>query len=135
MNTYTDILKSDARRAIRTPHYGIRPSTWAVVDLLHTPEWPLWIESDTAALSSGIIRARSALPSFFNVEARHVSAVRALVDRYQRFCHYMTEQRHNWTEIRQDGFADNSIESVQVSALTGEQRRRLTVCPHGDVCF
>src|SRR5690349_9816034 len=46
-----------------------------------------------------------------NCANREKAAV--LADRYARFHTYMTETRHNWTEVDRIHFADNSIEVVE----------------------
>ena len=58
-----------------------------------------------------------------------------LKERYERFCHYMRETRHNWTVIEAANYADGSSEETQVSSLTGEVRTVMTHAPHGDICF
>lgn len=57
-----------------------------------------------------------------------------LAHRYQRFCHYVTDVAPQWQEERKIHFADNSVESVQVSK-DGRRRQVMDDGPHGDVCF
>ncbi|MFD1608726.1 hypothetical protein [Oceanobacillus luteolus] len=56
-----------------------------------------------------------------------------LNERYQRFIHYVLEEKPNWKVIKTINFADNSIEIVEESD-SGERRSRLIQAPHGDFC-
>lgn len=58
-----------------------------------------------------------------------------LSQRYCQFRQYMRETRHQWVVIQTINYADNSVEVVEQSTLTGETRQRMTVAPGGDVCF
>lgn len=58
-----------------------------------------------------------------------------LLRRYKAFCRYMREERHSWTKVDEIHWADNSIDVVERSQLTGAERRRMVLAPGGDVCF
>lgn len=60
--------------------------------------------------------------------------VAALSERYKRFVYYCREIKPQWSEVKKVYYADNSVESVQVSN-TGVRREVLVVGPSGDVCF
>lgn len=62
-------------------------------------------------------------------------AAAKVLDRYHRFFDYMTEVRHDWERVDEYHFADNSVEQLQKSRLTGETRRVMLKAPSGDVCF
>jgi hypothetical protein len=61
--------------------------------------------------------------------------MQALEKRYNRFCRYMKETRHNWKQIEVTHYADNSTEATEKSSLTGETRRVMLRYPSGDLCF
>jgi len=54
--------------------------------------------------------------------------------RYRRFHNYCTEVLPGWRQVDEINYADNSTEVVEVSN-DGRKRQRMTVYPHGDVCF
>lgn len=62
-------------------------------------------------------------------------AYNKLLERYRRYCEYMTESRHNWFKVNSISWADNSVDEIQKSKLTGETRHKQVTAPHGDICF
>lgn len=69
------------------------------------------------------------------VPAQNLVKAVELLRRYKEFCRYMRETRHSWQKVDEIHWADNSVDVVEVSQLTGEERRRMVVAPGGDVCF
>lgn len=61
-------------------------------------------------------------------------AVARLSNRYRRFCHYVTEVKPAWTNVKTVLYADNSEEVVQ-RASDGRTRQVMTKAPSGDACF
>lgn len=59
----------------------------------------------------------------------------ALAVRYHSFLHYMKEVRPRWVVVERINYADNSVEAVQRSELTGDTRRVMEKAPSGDLCF
>lgn len=55
---------------------------------------------------------------------------RELSSRYTRFC----DAVHQWKEIGQKSYGDNSVESIQQDRF-GKLREVLIMAPGGDVCF
>lgn len=74
-------------------------------------------------------------PQYYADLKRAKEIIYRLANRWEAYCHYMKETRHNWTEVRKIVWADNSCDSIQVSKLTGEERNVELVAPHGDRCF
>lgn len=68
-------------------------------------------------------------------ECPGLDKARALWQRYARLCHYMWEKRHDWQFVETIHWADNSVEDVYISQLTGERRYTMTKAPSGDACF
>lgn len=58
-----------------------------------------------------------------------------LAVRYHRFLHYMREIQPQWVVVERINYADNSIEAVQRSQLTGNTRRVMEKAPSGDACY
>lgn len=68
----------------------------------------------------------------WNEQAPFLQKAAIFYARYRRFCLHMKETRHRWQFVSEVHFADNSVEVIERSELTGETRQRMTVCPHGD---
>ena len=54
--------------------------------------------------------------------------------RYRRFYYYLTEILPEWKETKKINYMDNSVEVEEVDK-NGNKRQRMTVSPHGDLCF
>lgn len=61
--------------------------------------------------------------------------VAALSARYHRFCMYVEETAPRWVEVNRTYWADNSVDSHQVSADGTQTRTVQLTAPHGDVCY
>ena len=61
------------------------------------------------------------------------SAVK-LLGRYRRFRNYVLEILPQWKEVKKIYWADNSVDSVQVS-VDGRERRVMIAPPSGDLCY
>jgi hypothetical protein len=61
--------------------------------------------------------------------------VASLSARYHSFRHYCREVLPEWRETSRVFYADNSVEAVEASAITGETRRVMVTPPSGDRCY
>lgn len=57
-----------------------------------------------------------------------------LLARYQRFGKYVREILPEWKTVKRIGYADNSVEEIQVDRF-GNKRKRMIVGPGGDACY
>ena len=66
------------------------------------------------------------------IDAVNMARIRRLLERYNRFSHYMTETRHQWTLDPGSvvNYGDTS-EGEEISLKTGERRRAILVPPRG----
>ena len=61
--------------------------------------------------------------------------VQALVERFYKFQHYLTEVYPQWQFKERIHWADNSIERVEYSFVLKRLRKVREVAPYGDICF
>lgn len=121
-----DLIKHSARQFVRHPHNDFH---YGAVDFARAAGH----QPPCTDYGNGM-KGYSADEESFRIHRAGISRAKAVAERYRRFCHYMRETRHGWTQdaASRTFYADNSVEIDEVSQLTGERRRKTLVAPHGD---
>lgn len=72
---------------------------------------------------------------YFDITKEKSLKFKAFVARYMKYKEYCKETLPQWEKVDTLYFADNSVEEVQKSKVTGKVRHITITSPHGDLCF